>query len=59
MARSYGGARSSSSAGIGGTGVIAARAVMDQRSEGAGRSAQRQQLTLPGVAAPALHLGAR
>jgi hypothetical protein len=61
MARSYGGARSSSSAGIGGTGVIAARAVMDQRSEGAGRSVERYQLALPepGVAAPALHLGAR
>src|SRR5215218_1613368 len=61
MARSYGGARSSSSAGIGGAGVIAARAVMDQRSEGAGGTAQRDQLPLPesGVTAPALHLGAR
>ena len=61
MARSYGDARSSSSAGIGGAGVIAARAVMDQRSEGAGGTTQRDQLPLPesGVAAPALNLGTR
>src|ERR671910_818464 len=60
MARSYGGARSSSSAGIGGAGVVAARAVMDQRSESEGGTAQHYQLALPesGVAAPALHLGA-
>jgi hypothetical protein len=61
MARSYGGARSPSAAGIGGAGVIAARAAMDQRSEGAGGTAQRYQLPLSesGVAAPVLHLGAR
>ena len=61
MARSYGGARSSSAAGIGGAGVIAVRAAMDQRSEGAGGTAQRYQLPLPesSVAGPVLHLGAR
>lgn len=61
MARSYGRTRSPSAAGIGGAGVIAVRAAMDQRSEGAGGTAQRYQLPLSesGVAAPVLHLGAR